>query len=53
MLNERKFDEKLLAVAKFYANPDDVFDDGNEDFAALVCLVCHAEFVNYFNIGAN
>ncbi|XP_065051385.1 prolyl 3-hydroxylase 2-like isoform X2 [Rhopilema esculentum] len=35
MLDERRFDEKLLAVAKFYANPDVVFDDENKDFAAL------------------
>ena len=33
---QREFDKKLLSVAKFYANPDAVFDDATKDFNALV-----------------
>ena len=33
---QREFDRKLLSVAKFYANPDAVFDDVASDFNALV-----------------
>ena len=37
-LDERKLDEKLFSVAKYYANPDVIFQDVADDLNDLVIV---------------
>ena len=46
-LRQREFDKKLLAVAKFYANPDVIFEDVANDMKALVS--CRHDLCNVFH----